>query len=85
MAFSDILGLIPEDKPETCHPNFDPNWRGWLPPLLHPQRYNLAGNLEDIAPTTEFICTQTSLEPGPSAPEMSEETLKALMKIENLI
>ena len=27
-------------------------------PLWYPQRYNLDGNLEDIAPTTDFTCTR---------------------------
>ena len=31
---------------------------GMAPPLRYPQRYNLDGNLEDIAPTTDFACTR---------------------------
>ena len=31
---------------------------GLAPPLWYPQRYNLNGNLEDIAPTTDFACTR---------------------------
>ena len=49
---ADGLGFIPEDDPETCHHNFDP------PQLWYPQRYNLDGKLEDIAPMTDFTCTR---------------------------
>ena len=27
-AIADGLGFIPKDDPETCHRNFDPQWRG---------------------------------------------------------
>ena len=30
-AIAGGLGLIPKDGPETCHHNFDPLRRGWLP------------------------------------------------------
>ena len=30
-VIADSLGFIPKDNPETCHRNFDPPQRGWLP------------------------------------------------------
>ena len=58
---------------------------GMAPPLWYPQKYNLDGNMEDIAPTTDFTCTryhwrtwqffhQVSLEPWPSGPVLSTLT-----------
>ena len=53
---ADGLGFIPEGDQETCHHNFDPPRRGWLPRFGTQLRYNLDGNLEDIAPSTDFTC-----------------------------
>ena len=57
-AIADGLGLIPKDGPETCHHNFYLSRMGMAPPLWYTQRYNLGGNLEDIAPMTDFTCTK---------------------------
>ena len=58
VGYSDGLGLVPKDDPETCHCNFDPPQRGWLPRFGTPRRHNLDGNLEDIGPTMDFTCTR---------------------------
>ena len=51
------LTFNPKDSLETSHRNFDPQQRVRLPRFGTPQRYNLDGNLEGIAPTTDFTCT----------------------------
>ena len=56
-AIADGLEFIQKDDPETCHGNFDFH-EGLAPALWYPQRYNLDGNLEDIAPTMNFTCTR---------------------------
>ena len=36
-TITDGLGVIPKDDLETCHHNFDPPRRGWLPALVLPE------------------------------------------------
>ena len=33
MGYCRRPGVIPEDDPKTCHHNFDPPRRGWIPTL----------------------------------------------------
>ena len=41
-AIADGLGFIPKDDLETCHRNFYPTRRGWLPALVSPEVYKIS-------------------------------------------
>ena len=57
VTIADDQRLILKDDLETCHHNFDPPRRGWLPALVPPRSIILVENLKDIALTADFTCT----------------------------
>ena len=79
-AIADGLGFIPKDHPETCHRNFDPTRRRWLPRFDTPRDIIWMGTWRTLHPrrilhapgaiSVHGSFRQAILEPGQSGQEL---------------